>query len=604
MKKLVLIILLLKGLNLFAQGTKNTDTGGYERIPGSGHFVKKSEWSKYLKFDGAVVVDVRTANNAQLKRINNRARIAALTENRFWGLYHDTRDGQFPRRSLSLRFQQHTGAKIYQGNSWKWGTLYKNTIIISGKSEVEVVDALITPENAKNFRYRIIQNDNKELQRWSTPTTFKRTDDGKYTYCLLANLTYKEGQFIQVELYNINNYRDRDAIIVDWRPTRKLAFWTTVDYRKKAWGSDLLSVSLGNDKEFRYVNFIATDTLTDIKFRLGDSLVRLGFRSHNLATSYNYQINFKRIVDGKMALKDLGTSDGIFFLYKEFWDKPGQYEITFTPKLSNIGGRPITYVKEEAVTYKFTVLPELYPNKTFSQREMVIFGLILALCFFALIIGIIVILKKIAAKKLAKQIQQKELVRLQLSSVRSQLNPHFMFNALAGIQNLMNKNKMEDANNYLSKFARLTRSVLDQQELISLAEEKSLLEDYLQMEQFRFGFKYIINVGETLDLNNIEIPAMLLQPFLENAVKHGIAEKENEGEILISFNKRNRDLVLEVKDNGQGFDYTQNYDGLGLQLSKNRITLLNTIYKETSVVLLITATIEGTTINITLTDWL
>lgn len=89
------------------------------------------------------------------------------------------------------------------------------------------------------------------------------------------------------------------------------------------------------------------------------------------------------------------------------------------------------------------------------------------------------------------------MAKLKLNSIRSQLNPHFLFNALAGIQNLMNKNEIDNANKYLSKFARLTRNVLDDKELASLSQEKTLLNDYLQMEQFRFGFKYELITPET-----------------------------------------------------------------------------------------------------------
>ena len=101
----------------------------------------------------------------------------------------------------------------------------------------------------------------------------------------------------------------------------------------------------------------------------------------------------------------------------------------------------------------------------------------------------------------------------------------------------MNKNETENANKYLSKFARLTRNVLDDKELISLSQEKTLLDDYLQMEQLRFGFKYEINTSANLDLENTEIPSMLLQPFVENAVKHGMAQKADNGKITIVFNK-------------------------------------------------------------------
>ncbi|MNL29701.1 Sensor histidine kinase YehU [compost metagenome] len=196
------------------------------------------------------------------------------------------------------------------------------------------------------------------------------------------------------------------------------------------------------------------------------------------------------------------------------------------------------------------------------------------------------------------------MAKLQLNSIRSQLNPHFLFNALSGIQNLMNKNETDNANKYLSKFARLTRNVLDDKELISLSQEKTLLDDYLQMEQLRFGFKYEINQSENLDLDNIEIPSMLLQPFVENAVKHGISQKAANGQIMISFTKQANDLVLTVTDNGNGFDTGKKNSGLGLPLSDSRIALLNSIYKENRFNLAIQSTTKGTKISLTLTDWL
>ncbi|HJY13489.1 MAG TPA: histidine kinase, partial [Flavobacterium sp.] len=126
----------------------------------------------------------------------------------------------------------------------------------------------------------------------------------------------------------------------------------------------------------------------------------------------------------------------------------------------------------------------------------------------------------------------------------------------------MNKNEIDNANKYLSKFARLTRNVLDDKELISLTQERTLLDDYLQMEQLRFGFKYEINCSENLDLDNIEIPSMLLQPFVENAVKHGISQKATDGRIDITFIKQSNDLVLTVTDNGNGFDTQKKNTGL------------------------------------------
>ncbi len=600
----IIIVLLMSCYGVFAQKTKAINTDGYARVPNSPVHVFKTDFFKYLRYDGFKVIDFRKATPDQLQRIKARERIVKLQEDRFWGLYVNSNLNQFPRRSLALRFEKNTGAKVYDGLRWRWGTLYKNTILIDGKSDVEVIDGLITLENAKNYRYRVIQNDNKELVGWTTPSVFKKTMNDSATYCLLGNLKYQKNQFILIEIYNINNYKDRDAIIIDWRETRPFAFWTTVDYRSKHYGNAILSASLGSDRKTTNVNFIETDTLKDIKIRLGDSLVRLGFQSHHQPTSYNYVVVLKRTINGVNERVELGETNGTLLLYKEFWNKPGKYEITFTPKLRNIGGTKIKYLNEKEVSYKFTILPDLNFKLVFSQRESLLIGLAIMVVLGLIILGVWYFIKRKSQRKLAVAQQQKELSKTQLNSIRSQLNPHFMFNALAGIQNLMNTNKIDEANRYLGKFARLTRNVLDGKELISLAEEKTLLEDYLQMEQFRFGFTYQMDIVKELNLDNIEIPTMLLQPFVENAVKHGISEMGAAGKIEVSFIKENQNLILNVKDNGKGFAIDQNYTGLGLQLSKNRISLLNTIYYETSFSLDMKSSENGSEITITLNQWL
>jgi len=91
------------------------------------------------------------------------------------------------------------------------------------------------------------------------------------------------------------------------------------------------------------------------------------------------------------------------------------------------------------------------------------------------------------------------------------------------------------------------------------------------MEQLRFNFKYEITTDPNLDLNNMEIPSMLLQPFIENAVKHGIASLSSDGQINIAIFKTYSDLILRIEDNGKGFDTSKTYEGLGFNLSTKRI---------------------------------
>lgn len=286
---------------------------------------------------------------------------------------------------------------------------------------------------------------------------------------------------------------------------------------------------------------------------------------------------------------------------KNVFKKSGDYEIIIQPSSLARFNMPPKEMEKYTARYTLSITLE---EENYTKKELLIYTFIAALSIGLVFLVILYFYKKRNKKKLAENEQQKNMAKLQLNSIRSQLNPHFLFNALAGIQNLMNKNEIDNANKYLSKFARLTRNVLDDKELISLSQEKTLLDDYLQMEQLRFGFKYEINCSENLDLTNIEIPSMLLQPFVENAVKHGISKKAADGKISITFMKQAKDLVLTVTDNGNGFDTEKKNNGLGLLLSNSRIELLNSIYKENRFTLAIQSTTNGTKISLTLTDWL
>jgi two-component system LytT family sensor kinase len=290
---------------------------------------------------------------------------------------------------------------------------------------------------------------------------------------------------------------------------------------------------------------------------------------------------------------------------KRVFKKSGDYEVIIKPliKWTDCFACDISTKEIERYTSRYTLSLTL-EEENYTKKELLIYTLVIAFAIGLTFLVILYFIKKINKKKLAEKEQQKDIAKLQLNSVRSQLNPHFLFNALSGIQNLMNKNEVDNANKYLSKFARLTRNVLDDKELISLSQEKTLLDDYLQMEQLRFGFKYEIKSSENLDLDNIEIPGMLLQPFVENAVKHGISQRASDEQITITFTKQANDLVLIVTDNGNGFDTEKKSTGLGLPLSTSRIELLNSIYKENRFILNIEATPTGTKISLALTEWL
>lgn len=162
---------------------------------------------------------------------------------------------------------------------------------------------------------------------------------------------------------------------------------------------------------------------------------------------------------------------------------------------------------------------------------------------------------KLEAQKEKIQLQE-DRSRSMLAAIRAQMNPHFFFNALNTIQAYIVTNNKEKASNYLAKFSMLTRTILEmtEAETISLPIEINALQLYLELEKMRFpsGFEYTINTYSLISPDSIEIPSMIIQPFVENAVKHGLLHKEGEKKLSVTIYTQNNALMVEVDDNGIG----------------------------------------------------
>ena len=148
------------------------------------------------------------------------------------------------------------------------------------------------------------------------------------------------------------------------------------------------------------------------------------------------------------------------------------------------------------------------------------------------------------------------LLELEQKALRLQMNPHFIFNALNGIRGLVDGRHDAEAREQIGRFATLLRGILNnsRQEHITLAEEVRVLDDYLRMEQFcqPFTFTYAIEVPEEADPEEVSLPPMLLQPFVENAVLHGLAGRNDGGHVSVTFSVRGRRMQCSVEDNGIG----------------------------------------------------
>lgn len=201
-------------------------------------------------------------------------------------------------------------------------------------------------------------------------------------------------------------------------------------------------------------------------------------------------------------------------------------------------------------------------------------------------------IRKIATKAQEKQMVNRQLAELKLEAVRAQMNPHFIFNCLNAIQHYNVSHDFDAAQQFLSDFAMLIRKTLhlSKQDFISLREELSFLESYINLEKLRFEdqFTYTLLIDPSIDPDKVKLPSLLLQPFIENAINHGLKyRKEPGGIIAISFLIKNDELVVKISDNGIGVARSMelkaarkvSHQSQGTNLTSSRIEVINKIYK-------------------------
>ena len=165
-------------------------------------------------------------------------------------------------------------------------------------------------------------------------------------------------------------------------------------------------------------------------------------------------------------------------------------------------------------------------------------------------------LKKKNAEKIAQITLEKNLKESKLQLIKSQMNPHFFFNAINNIQSYIFTNDTQVASAYLSKFSKLTRKILELSDTntVTLQDEIDTLKLYLELQKMRFeDFNFKIYYDENIRLNDVKIPTMLFQPYVENAILHGLAHNNGEKNLAIEFRlDKTHQLITTIQDNGIG----------------------------------------------------
>ncbi len=231
----------------------------------------------------------------------------------------------------------------------------------------------------------------------------------------------------------------------------------------------------------------------------------------------------------------------------------------------------------------FSISPAFYETGLFRF-------LAASLCMLIIIAIVSYRIKRIQKKADEKNALNKKFSELNLNALRSQMNPHFTFNVLNSIKYYIAKNDPEAAQFYISKFSKLIRMILDQSrsEYISLDEEIDMLRLYMELEELRFEnkFTYAINVDKKLNSEEIDIPGMLIQPFVENSIKHGIRFKKGEARVDVNFTSSDSVLICTITDNGIGRAEAakmkspdEEYKSMGTAIVNERIEALSILFK-------------------------
>ena len=262
-------------------------------------------------------------------------------------------------------------------------------------------------------------------------------------------------------------------------------------------------------------------------------------------------LNYQLIANGKPVFDSARTTGHMLLLQNLKSNTQYQLEIAYT------------LIPDRKTTYNFSMPPMWYQRVLFQW-----------LLFFGLGIIAFTTLYLYFRKKARKAERKMQETKQGLASIRAQLNPHFVFNALSSIQALINKNDVETANRYLGQFSKLLRTSLEPayQGMIPLQKELELIDQYVSIEQLRLPFNYEKEIAPGLDIHAIEIPGMLLQPLVENAIRHGL-NKAAAPSLRVVIIAENKDLMIQIIDNGQTLKLPIS-QGYGLQMVHEKLGLL------------------------------
>jgi len=320
--------------------------------------------------------------------------------------------------------------------------------------------------------------------------------------------------------------------------------------------------------------------LADIYIRKNDTEGAIGLfkKSYSIALEKGHTLEAQKSVRKLDSLFDVSGNTGASVrLYRDFLGKLPE----LVAKDRSLVDNKILEDTEQRITQlekEKTLKDELIRKKNIFN-----YGLIAALIILIiLVVFIFRTLKKV-------QVRNKKIA---LQSLRREMNPHFIFNSLNSVNHFISTNNELEANQYLTRFSKLMRGVMENstEDFIPFRQELDLLQNYLALEKTRFTdkFDYEIDVDEHLNTQSLKVSGMLVQPFLENSIWHGLRYRTTKGFLKLSFKKDKQHLIIRIEDNGIGIEesrkqkteHQKTREGRGMKNTLERISLLNNLYKQ------------------------
>tara|TARA_R110002049_G_scaffold293731_2_gene478966 strand:- start:11938 stop:14106 length:2169 start_codon:yes stop_codon:yes gene_type:complete len=418
----------------------------------------------------------------------------------------------------------------------------------------QTYDASGKNEEAQQFFNNSLKLANKENKKRALEETDKVADFKSKSGAYSSEIQLRKQALEDIETIESDSVFDNESDLTSQKQNYKIgrAYALQKDYENAIPYLEK-SIKVANEKEDVIVQKDATRKLSEVYRDAGNYDKALAA----------YQ-DYVELVDKDYAIKEQEISQAA----------------RFAKDIANKQNRIISLESDRALTeskYQLT-------SEQAKRQKLII---------YSLIGGVLLLL--VAAFLMFKYIKQQRFANnlLALKSLRSQMNPHFIFNALNSVNSFIASNDERTANKYLTDFSLLMRAVLEnsEEDFIPLEKEIELIRLYTKLEHFRFQdkFDYKINIDESMRIQDFKIPPMLLQPYIENAVWHGLRYKKTKGFLDIDFSQSTADeITITITDNGIGREKSkalktenqQKQNSKGMGNIKKRVSILNAMYKD------------------------